>query len=150
MTMKRGMQRREFFRFGLAGSALLPSIVLGSGTREASLRWLQLKDDRAAPMAGKGDWLAVAADAPDFDGDGLYLYPAWGEPRPYFVRAVAAAPGRPAQHEFCNPATGRVLWTDSGNPQFAGRVHGRLPAQIGFWLGHMPPLEPLDLPRLPA
>lgn len=150
MTRQRGMQRRDFIRLSLAGSTLLPSIVLGNREREVSLQWLQVGDDWAAPVADQGDWLAVEADAQSFSGDGLYLYPAWGNPKPYLVRAVPALPGQAAHHEFSNPASGRVLWTDTGNPRFAGRVHGRLPAQLGSWLGHMPQLPPLILPRLPA
>lgn len=150
MTMQRGMQRRDFIRLSLAGSTVLPSIVLGNKLPEAALNWLQVQDDWAAPVVSKGDWLAVEAGAQDFTGDGLYLYPAWGTPRPYLVRAIAASSGQPQHHEFCSPASGRVLWTDTGNPRFAGRVHGRLPAQIGSWLGHMPQLTPLSLPRLPA
>jgi hypothetical protein len=150
MTRQRGMQRRDFMRLSLAGSAVLPSVVLGRSEPEVGLQWLQVADDWAAPVAGKGDWLAVEADARAFSGDGLYLYPAWGSPKPYLVRAVAASSGLSVHHEFCNPATGRVLWTDTGTPRFAGRVHGRLPAQLGTWLGHMPQLPLLELPRLPA
>lgn len=150
MTRQRVMQRRDFLRLSLAGSAMLPAVVLGSPEPSVTLQWLQIADDWAAPVAGKGDWLAVEAAAHEFSGDGLYLYPAWGMPKPYLVRAVAASPGHATHHEFCNPATGRVLWTDTGMPRFAGRVHGRLPAQLEAWLGHMPQLPLLDLPRLPA
>jgi hypothetical protein len=150
MNKQCGMQRREFIRFGLAGSAMLPSIVLGNRVSEVSLHWLQVKDDSAAPFAGKGDWLAVEAGAQGFSGDGLYLYPAWGEPRAYFVRAVSSGQSQPQRHEFCDPASGKVLWSDTADPAFAGRVCGRLPAQLGSWLGHMPQLTPLSLPRLPA
>lgn len=150
MNRQRGMQRRDFIRLSLAGSAVLPAVVLGRGEPEVALQWLQVADDWAAPVAAKGDWLAVEADAQTFSGDGLYLYPAWGAPKPYLVRAVPALHGQTLHHEFCNPATGHVLWSDAGTPRFAGRVHGRLPAQIGAWLGHMPQLPLLDLPRLPA
>ena len=150
MHRPRGMPRRQFICFGLAGGVLLPSVLFGAGTPALELQWLQVADDGAAPVAGRGDWLAVDAGARAFGGDGLYLYPAWGTPRPYLVRVAAGAGGRARQHEFCNPATGAVLWTDSGIPVFAGRIQGRLPPQIGAWLGHMPELQLLQVPRLPA
>ncbi|MGA0804914.1 MAG: hypothetical protein ACO3PV_00140 [Pseudohongiellaceae bacterium] len=153
MTMPRQFQRRDFIRLALGSGALLPAIVLGEEQAAPGLQWLQLMDDRAAPLAVRGDWLAVDAATTAFAGDGLYLYPAWGEPQPYLVRRVAAPGGGSTWQEFCNPATRRVLWTDAGNPVFAGRVHGRLSGQTGAWLGRKPdliPLRVLQVPRRPA
>jgi hypothetical protein len=149
MTMQRGFPRRDFIRLGLAGSALLPSLVLGNRVPEAQLQWWQVLDDGAAPVAARGDWLAIDPAAHAFVEDGLYLYPAWGQPRPYLVR-TAGIMGRQQRLEFCNPVTGRVLWSDSGPAVFAGRIHGRVPALVESWLGHLPCLPPLSVPRLPA
>jgi hypothetical protein len=146
------MQRRHFMRLGLAGSALLPSFAAGAAGALAvpeTLRWLQLEDDRALPVAGAGDWLAVDVAVAGWQGDGLYLYPAWGSPRPYFVRGGRLAASEAAL-EFCDPASGQVLWRDTRQVQFAGRVQGRLPAQIDAWLGRRPELPLLQLPQLPA
>lgn len=65
----------------------------------------------------------TAAGAVDFAGAGLYLYPAWGEPRPYLV--IAAGPGQTSL-EFRDPATARLLWTQSLSLTggFAGRLGG--------------------------
>ncbi len=144
------MQRRHFMRLGLAGSALLPSFVLGASLPQEALQWLRIGDDWAAPVAAAGDWLAVDVGITAFAGEGLYLYPAWGTPRAYLVRALPARPGQSAGYEFCNPASGRVLWTDTGRVDFAGRVCGRVPAQVEAWLGQLPALPPRTVPRLPA
>jgi len=58
-----------------------------------------------------------------YDGPGIYLYPAWGEPRPYLV---LPATGRQSMLEFrdCNSAA--LLWTQSLalHAEFAGKVGG--------------------------
>ena len=56
-----------------------------------------------------------------YDGAGIYLYPGWGEPRPYLVRP-AAGPGQSV--EFCDLATQSVLWTQSLSlcGDFAGKL----------------------------
>lgn len=149
------MQRRHFMRLGLAGTALLPGMGLAGELVTEQLHWLQLEDDRALPLAGRGDWLAVDASATAYQRDGLYLYPAWGQPRPYLVR-TAFQPGARAEAAqetalaFCDPATGQVLWTDTRHARFAGRVQGRVPAQVEAWLGRRPDLPALQVPRLPA
>jgi len=38
MTMQRGFHRRDFIRLGLAGSTLLPALVLGKAAPQASLQ----------------------------------------------------------------------------------------------------------------
>jgi hypothetical protein len=142
------MQRRHFMRLGLAGSLMLPGLALGRDSTPESMRWLRVNDAWAAPVATTGDWLATDAGITVFDGEGLYLYPAWGQPRPYLVRS--AGPDAACLLEFCNPGTGQVLWTDTQHVHFAGRVCGLVPAQIETWLGHLPQRRLLELPRLPA
>lgn len=145
------MQRRHFMQFGLAGTALAPTLVLGGGVAAESLRWWRVKHDLAVPMAQAGGWLAVDVDScchsGDSRADGLYLYPAWGEPKPYLVRAL---PGPAAGLAFCDAVTERLLWTDSGEVVFAGRIRGRVPAQVETWLGRSPELPLLEVPALPA
>ena len=46
----------------------------------------------------------------EFDGPGLYLYPAWGEPRAYLV--IPTGPGHSVL-EFRDPVTSRLCWTQS-------------------------------------
>ena len=56
-----------------------------------------------------------------FSGPGFYLYPHWGEPRPYLVtQATVSTPTL----EFRDPASKRVLWTQtlSLTDGFAGRL----------------------------
>ncbi len=55
-----------------------------------------------------------------YDGPGVYLYPSWGEPRPYLV--MPAPDGQSL--EFSDPATRTVLWTQSSSlcRDFAGKL----------------------------
>jgi hypothetical protein len=48
-----------------------------------------------------------AGAASGFNGDGLYLYPAWGRPRLYEVRRCGG------YLEFRNPGASQLLWTQS-------------------------------------
>ena len=82
----------------------------------------------------KGDVLLVDTGNRVYRGDGLYLYPDWGQPRPYLITAGA---GRVLA--FRDPDTARILWEDrfSDTPQFAGTVvfhvaSGSYPAVEGF------------------
>ena len=58
--------------------------------------------------------VTVGASSPaqpgEFAGAGLYLYPAWGEPRVYLV--TPTGPGQSVL-EFRDPATTRLCWTQS-------------------------------------
>ena len=56
-----------------------------------------------------------------YDGPGIYLYPSWGEPRPYLVVPVQGS--EPAV-EFRNPATQALLWSQSLS--FCGEFAGKL------------------------
>jgi len=58
-----------------------------------------------------------------FEGAGLYLYPAWGQPQPYLV--VPTGPCL-ATLEFRDAATTLLLWTQSLSITggFAGRLGG--------------------------
>ena len=65
--------------------------------------------------------LARAATSMAYDGAGIYLYPGWGEPRPYLV---LPALGRAQTVEFRDPVAKTLLWTQSlalcGD--FAGKI----------------------------
>jgi hypothetical protein len=72
----------------------------------------------ALPRFRAGDRVLADSSAIHFSGAGLYLYPAWGQPRLYEVRASAN------RLEFRNPGSGQLLWTQSADfdSAFAGRV----------------------------
>ena len=63
---------------------------------------------------------ANAATTQAYDGPGVYLYPNWGEPRPYLL-----SPAPDGQSlEFRDPASQTVLWTQSWSlcRDFAGKL----------------------------
>jgi hypothetical protein len=79
----------------------------------------------ATSLAGVGRALASAAEAGTqaYAGPGYYLYPAWGDPVLYYVSELSGSP-TPATLAFRDPASGRLLWTQSlaGEAVFAGRL----------------------------
>jgi hypothetical protein len=79
-------------------------------------------------VVGVGAWsalgaisLARAATGVAYDGAGIYLYPGWGEPRPYLV---LPALGRAHSVEFRDPVLQTLLWTLSLSlcGDFAGKM----------------------------
>ncbi len=114
--------RRQLLKF--TGAALLlaavPGLSIAAGAASGrQLRAYQVRDDLALPKFRTGNILAVDADCTSFAGAGIYLYPAWGQPRPYFVSAEVNG-----LLHFSNPGTGQLLWTQSSkiDNAFAGRV----------------------------
>ncbi|MGV3593551.1 MAG: hypothetical protein ACO1PZ_17845 [Gammaproteobacteria bacterium] len=110
------MSRRSLLQYTGAGCALalLAPAFAGAGT----LRVYEVRDDVAAPRFVPGVCVIADASTTTFSGDGLYLYPAWGEPRLYAVHAAGA------YLEFRNPGSGQLLWTQSAgfDGNFAARV----------------------------
>lgn len=80
----------------------------------------------ALPVAGANAALArpAAQLQEGFTGPGYYLYPAWGEPALYHVSELPAAHAGLRTLAFRNPASGKLLWTQSlaGEADFAGRL----------------------------
>lgn len=62
-----------------------------------------------------------AGDPVGFSGSGVYLYPHWGEARPYLVMQSSVAN---LTLEFHDPATRRLLWTQTQSLTggFAGKL----------------------------
>jgi len=82
----------------------------------------------SAGMVGVGAWsarsavsLAQSIKGVAYDGAGIYLYPGWGEPRPYLVLPAA---GSVKTVEFRDPVAQTLLWTLSLSlcGDFAGKV----------------------------
>jgi hypothetical protein len=87
---------------------MLRATALGCGTAAMGI---SLQEEGA--MAG--------VESCDFSGPGLYLYPHWGDARPYLVtRSATATPTL----EFRDPADHRLLWTQtlSLTSGFAGKL----------------------------
>jgi hypothetical protein len=87
------------------------------------LKLLVVRDAQALPVFAAGDlWLADTRQT-RFAGDGIYLYPNWGAPRPYSINLVELA-GQGQLLEFRNPGSRQLLWTQSAalDDPFAGRL----------------------------
>ena len=133
------LSRRSLLQYTGAGCALA---LLGPKPGTATtLHIYEVRDNVALPRFAAGARLVADASAMEFGGDGLYLYPAWGEPRLYAVRVAGT------RLEFRNPGSGLLLWTQSATfeARFAGRVvdtEAATPVAAAF--------PPLAVPALPA
>jgi hypothetical protein len=132
------LNRRQLLQYTGASCALaaLPPLTGAA----AQLRAYQVQDRVAAPRFEIGDLVVADVDVGKFTGPGLYLYPAWGQPRLYDVQATGD------RLHFRNPGSGQLLWTQSANldSAFAGRVLDRL--ESATVLATLPDLA---VPRLP-
>lgn len=112
-----GIHRRRLLQY--TGAAWVVSALPASLARAASvLRVAAVHDGAALPRFAPGTLLLADTSCTRFSGAGLYLYPAWGQPRPYHVSA------RGGLLEFRNPGSGVLLWTQSAglDAEFAGQV----------------------------
>ncbi len=82
----------------------------------------------SAAILSAGAWVsqgaagaAKTAASLAYDGPGIYLYPNWGEPRPYLVMPVH---GSEQAVEFRDPASKALLWSQSLSicGEFAGKL----------------------------
>ncbi|MDT8398962.1 MAG: hypothetical protein RQ899_10150 [Pseudomonadales bacterium] len=104
-----------------AGSAQKPAVP------DSRIRLVRICEAYASPAIASGDYLLVDIQGQHFRGDGLYLYPHWGQPRPYRVERLAN--GRLG---FYHPGSGSLQWslrTAAQTRLFAASVVNRLPAQ---------------------
>ena len=133
------MQRRQLIKLTTLGSVMLP-LPAQSWAAGSTLR----KYHHAPAGNGTGSWLVVDGAVDRFTGEGVYLYPAWGSPRPYLVRPA----GSTGVMAFHDPVNGRLLWTQTATLEhvFAGRVHA---SYAGLEPHHLSTLQVLAVPGLP-
>ncbi len=107
---------------GLTWAAGPARLLFASTKAEPGFKLLVMKDDQALPRFTAGDLLLVDTRQTRYAGEGIYLYPNWGAPRPYAVSLVGTAGAR-QMLEFRNPGNEQLLWTQSPalDDQFAGR-----------------------------
>ena len=129
------LSRRTLLQYTGAGCALamLPSVSAAS-----ALRRYEVRDAVALPRFRAGAVVIADTLVNRFAGDGLYLYPAWGQPRLYEVRAAVG------RLEFRSPGARGLLWTQSAelDATFAGKV---LEDRVGA--AHLPALSVPALPQ---
>jgi hypothetical protein len=108
---------------GLTCAASPFRFVLANTAVATDLRLLVVRDGLALPLFSAGDLLVADARQTRYMGEGIYLYPHWGAPRPYLVSLVADA-GKGKMLEFRNPGDQNLLWSQSPalDGQFAGKV----------------------------
>ncbi len=121
MTIK----RRQLLQItGLSLAASPFSALLAESLVEPYLQMVIVKDDLALPGFAAGDLLLTDTRETRYSGDGIYLYPHWGAPRPYQISLIATLEGQSQMLEFRNPGTQQLLWTQSFAlvSQFAGKL----------------------------
>ena len=129
------------------GAAVLALLPLAAWPAAPSLRAYRPQpcqiNAAAAARFQAGQTLLVDSAAQSFTGDGLYLYPAWGSPRPYWVSAGGAD-----CLQFRDPATGTLLWEQNAaaDSHFAAAVVAELAAGASLPVA----VPALQVPRLPV
>lgn len=133
------VSRRSLLQYTGAGCAL--ALLAPALESVGTLRVYEVRDAVAAPRFGAGARVIADVSTTAFSGDGLYLYPAWGEPRLYAVHAAGG------YLEFRNPGSGQLLWTQSMGfgSDFAGRI---VDSEAIAVAAHAFPA--VAVPRLPA
>ena len=134
------MNRRQLLQTG--AGVTLSSVLAFEVQADTRVTVREVRDDAAAPVLRAGQLLVIDSESRAFAGNGLYAYPAWGQPRAYEVRQSGG------QLLFSMPGQTHVLWQQPASAEFAGRVlavtdHTGL-KQAGLQAGA------LALPRLPA
>ncbi|MDY6984102.1 MAG: hypothetical protein SV422_13540 [Pseudomonadota bacterium] len=114
------LSRRHLLQYTGAGCAL--ALITPALEGATSMRVYEVHDNVALPRFAAGTRVVADASVTAFDGDGLYLYPAWGEPRLYAVQASSSSSS--GRLEFRNPGSGQLLWTQTAalDAHFAGKV----------------------------
>jgi hypothetical protein len=120
MTIK----RRQLLQIaGLTWTVTPLGTLLADTATEPHLQLVMVKDNQALPEFAVGDMLLADTRETRYSGEGIYLYPHWGEPRPYHI-SLAAGSGHSRMLEFRNPGNQQLLWTQSPelDNQFAGKL----------------------------
>jgi hypothetical protein len=118
------IERRQLLQIAGLTCAVSPlGTLLANAAAENHLQLVVVKDNQAMPDFAAGDTLLADTRATLYSGEGVYLYPHWGEPRPYHV-SLAANSGHGQMLEFRNPGTRQLLWTQS--PMLDGRFAGKI------------------------
>lgn len=137
------VRRRQILQFGGATCLLTAMPTLGSSGAGPALRHFRVRANTGLPALQPDALLVVDIASTRFEGAGLYLYPAWGCPRPYLVQVEADG-----TLLFSRPGSPEVLWRqrlDGDADRFAGRILS-IPGADEWWAIGIPPLQVPTLP----
>jgi hypothetical protein len=127
----------------------LPIFKVLATEEQATLSYHRVKNQMTAEGIKQGTVVLVDTDVNDFDGNGFYLYPDWGQPLVYEVRK------KDNSLTFHYPGLDKVLWQLSANhrdARFSGRVEGVLDLtqqSQAKWQVSLESMSVLDVPELP-
>lgn len=119
--MSSGPTRRILLKLAAALPVSLPLVKLHAGTGNGILKYRLVKNQVTGSGIQAGAMVLADCSVNTFAGDGFYLYPDWGNPVVYEVKARG---GRLAFHY---PGADSALWETSANHKdnrFSGRVEG--------------------------
>ena len=115
--------RRKILKLAGALPVSLPVLTFARGAVKGSLAYHMVNNQVTASGIRAGTLVLVDSAVNEFGGDGFYLYPDWGSPVVYEVKA------RAGKLAFFYPGQGSPLWEmhpGHDNSRFSGRVEGIL------------------------
>lgn len=122
------LSRRKLCQLAVSLPISAPLAGIAFAESHSDFSYIRVNNDAALPFLSKGDFALVDSEVTIFTGDGLYIYPDWGNPVIYEVRLNSEN-----TMEFYYPGKQKILWKiNSNNPdaRFAGRVTGRVTAEF--------------------
>ena len=143
------LKRRQLLQLASLSCAVGPFKCLFAQLPDTRfLRMVLVRGDHALPVFAAGDLLLTDTRETHYSGDGVYLYPHWGQPRPYQISLIVDSGAQLL--EFRNPGSQQLLWTQSFalDSQFAGKLNNHFSAPYVVSKTGNYPL--LSLPVLPS
>lgn len=117
-------QRRRLLQYSLGLPLCLPAFLTAKAysgiSNDQPVSFVEIKNDIAAPIINRGDYLLVDTQVRSFQGNGIYLYPDWGQPGTYEIKSESDG-----VLGFYYPGQETRLWTLGANENealFAGQA----------------------------
>lgn len=118
------IQRRRLLQYSLGMPLCLPTFLTAKAysgiSNDQAVSFVEIKNDLAAPIISCGDYLLVDTQVTSFQGNGIYLYPDWGQPGTYEIKNESNG-----VLGFYYPGQETRLWTLTANENetlFAGQA----------------------------
>ena len=139
--------RRQLLKLAAALPGGLPVFGLAAGGEADGFSYYLVKNQVTGTGVRAGALVLVDAGVGRFAGDGYYLFPDWGTPAVYEVKARGNA------LVFYYPGGGRPLWTISAahaDARFGGRIEGMLDDNMPQDMLTAASLRVLEVPERPV